>query len=172
MYRSTILEKDVPLAAETLTDKLAAGLRSLNSSINGSIMLFNTSPDLCGVTLTIVPLVGIAAMTLRKFTKRLQERSRELQGTVLTFALERYRRIATVRLNGQQEKEKESYGDYVDESCTLADSAFMAQGSFMSFLNMMTNVSLIAVLYCGGKLIAKKKLTAGKVLHRYANILN
>ena len=108
LYRSTILEKDVPLAAETLTDKLAAGLRSLNSSINGSIMLFNTSPDLCGVTLTIVPLVGIAAMTLRKFTKRLQERSRELQGTVLTFALERYRRIATVRLNGKQEKENHS----------------------------------------------------------------
>jgi ABC-type multidrug transport system fused ATPase/permease subunit len=51
---SIILEKDVPMAAETLTDKLAAGLRSLNSSINGSIMLFATSPELCGVTLTIV----------------------------------------------------------------------------------------------------------------------
>jgi hypothetical protein len=55
-------------------------------------------------------------MTLRKFTKRLQERSRELQGTVLTFALERYRRISTVRLNGQQEKEKGTYGGYVDDS--------------------------------------------------------
>ena len=98
---SVILEKDVSTAAEALTDKFAAGLRSINASINGSILLFRSSPELCGVSLAIVPLVGVGAMTVRKYSKILKDRLRTLEGQVLSFALERYNRITTVRLNGQ-----------------------------------------------------------------------
>jgi ABC-type multidrug transport system fused ATPase/permease subunit len=41
-----LLEKDVIASARLLTDKFANGLRALNSSLNGSICLYRTSPKL------------------------------------------------------------------------------------------------------------------------------
>lgn len=158
---STVLEKDVTTAAEALTDKFAAGLRSMNSSINGSILLFRSSPELCGVSLAIVPLVGVGAMTVSKYSKKIKEKLRVLQGQILSFALERYNHISTVRLNGQEDSEKSHYSDFIDESYDLARKSYFAQGSFLSFVGMMTNVSLMAVLYSGGKLMTKGKMTAG-----------
>tara|TARA_A100001015_G_C15032786_1_gene734280 strand:+ start:1881 stop:3749 length:1869 start_codon:yes stop_codon:yes gene_type:complete len=158
---STVLEKDVTTAAEALTDKFAAGLRSVNASVNGSILLFRSSPELSGVSLAIVPLVGVGAMTVSRYSKKIKEKLRVLQGEILSFALERYNHISTVRLNGQEDNEKGNYSEYIDESYDLARKSYFAQGSFLSFVGMMTNVSLMAVLYCGGKLMTKGKMTAG-----------
>jgi len=158
---SVILEKDVSTAAEALTDKFAAGLRSINASLNGSILLFRSSPELCGVSLAIVPFVGIGAMTVRKYSKKLKDKLRTLEGEVLSFALERYNRISTVRLNGQEEHEKMKYSEFIDDSYDLASKSYFAQGSFTSFVGMMTNASLMAVLFCGGRLMTKGRMTAG-----------
>jgi len=163
----TVLDKDVSTAAEMLTEKLAGGLRSLNSSFNGSIVLFSIAPQLCGVSLAMVPVVGIGAMTLSKYSRKLREKARELETSMMSFALERVGGISTVRLNGQEEREKARYGDYTDQCYELSAQAHYAQGGFMSFLNVATNASLLAVLFVGGGLIARGKMTAGS-LTRFA----
>ena len=156
-----ILDKDVAAAAETLTDKLAFGVRSLNSSINGSILLVYQAPQLCGFTLAIVPVVGIGAMLLGKYAKKIRTQLRELEGKVASFALERLQRISTVRLNAQEDTEKKHYEDYIDQCYDLSSRHYFAQGSYMSFTNLMTNVSLMGVLWYGGRLMSKGKMTAG-----------
>lgn len=162
-----VLDKDVIMAAETLTDKLAFGVRSLNSSINGSILLVYSAPELCGISLAMVPFVGVGAMVLSKIAKRLRGQLRELEGKVASFALERFQRIATVRLNAQEESEKERFAGYIDECYDLSASAHFAQGSYMSFTNLMTNTSLMGVLWYGGRLLSAGKMTAGS-LTRFA----
>ena len=52
------LDQDTEKASELITNKLAAGLRSLNSAINGSFLLFRTSSMLCGYALILVPIIG------------------------------------------------------------------------------------------------------------------
>lgn len=163
----TILDKDVTAAAEILTEKVSNGLRSLNSSVNGSVVLFSIAPQLCTVSLAIVPVVGIGAMMLSKYSRKLREKARELEARMLSFALERVACISTVRLNGQGDKEKAAYAGFTDECYSLTARSNFAQGGFMSFVSVMTNVSLMAVLYVGGGLIAKGKLTAGS-LTRFA----
>ena len=163
----TILDKDVTAAAEILTEKVSNGLRSLNSSVNGSVVLFSIAPQLCTVSLAIVPVVGIGAMMLSKYSRKLREKARELEARMLSFALERIACISTVRLNGQGGKEKAAYSGFTDECYSLTSRSSFAQGGFMSFVNVMTNASLMAVLYVGGGLIAKGKLTAGS-LTRFA----
>ena len=157
----TILDKDVAKASEAVTEKFAAGLRSINSSINGSIILFMASPQLCGVSLGLVPLVGVGAMTMSKYSRKLAEKLRQIESTILSFALERFGHITTVRLNGRESVEKLKFADYTNSSYDLAKNAFFAQGAFMSFINMATNLSLAAVLCVGGGLIAKNKMTPG-----------
>ena len=156
-----ILDKDVAAAAEALTDKLAFGVRSLNSSINGSILLVYQAPQLCGFTLAIVPVVGVGAMLLGKYAKKIRAQLRELEDKVASFALERLQRISTVRLNAQEETEKAHYEQYIDQCYDLSSRHYFAQGSYMSFTNLMTNVSLMGVLWYGGRLMSKGKMTAG-----------
>jgi ATP-binding cassette subfamily B protein len=82
-----VLDKDVRAASQTMTDKLAAGLRSLNSSLNGSILLFTTSPTLCGVSLGIIPFVGVLAMTMSRMSRLSSERARQLGRTLCSITI-------------------------------------------------------------------------------------
>jgi ABC-type multidrug transport system fused ATPase/permease subunit len=84
-----------------------------------------------------------------------------------SFTLERLSNITTVRLNGREAAEKEEYARQNERIYKECQTAYNAQGTYMSFINVATNVSLIAVLYVGGSLISQGKMTAGS-LTRFA----
>jgi len=157
----TILDKDVALASEVLTDKLAAGLRSLNSSINGSILLFSISPYLFSISIGILPLVGIGAMKISKYSKKMSEKARALEASILSFAVERFSSMTTIRLNGRERFEVSRYGSQLDDYNSAASGSFLARSSLMSFINFSTNMSLCVVLYVGGNMLKSGKLTPG-----------
>ena len=157
----SLLSDDAVTAAELFTDKLAAGMRSLNSSLAGSVFLFVSSPSLAAVTLSIVPVVGIGAMTLSRYSRRMKEQLRLVQAAALDFAIERFQAISVVRLNGQEAHEQQRYQEFAAVGLGYSRSACFAQGMLMSFLNAAVNVSLVGVLFVGGRLIARGKMTAG-----------
>lgn len=163
----TLLEDDVNEAAETLTETMASGARSLNSAINGSFLLYATSPTLCAVSLSVVPLVGVGAMLLSKYTSTLAKRARALQSETTSFCLERLSNLSTVKLNSREKHEKSLYKRYMDLNSALSEQRCHARGAFMAFINIATNTSLVAVLGYGGKLLADGSITPG-VLTRFA----
>jgi ATP-binding cassette subfamily B protein len=162
-----VLDKDVALTAEALTDKLAFGVRSLNSSINGSMLLIYSNPQLCGISLAMAPVVGLGVALLGGTARRFRERLRVLESAVASFALERIQRIATVHLNAQEEHEKSAYAKSIEECYDLSCRHYFVQGSYMSFTNLMTNASMMGILWYGGRLMAAGKMTAGS-LTRFA----
>jgi len=157
----SLLDADVNEAAEVFTEKIAAALRSLNSAVNGSILLYLTSPRLTCVALSVVPIVGVGAMTLSRFSTALTKQLRALQSDILTYSLERISNIATVKLNAREQHEKDTYGKYISSSNAVSRARFNARGQFMGFINLSTNASLLAVLREGGKLLAEGAITAG-----------
>ena len=163
----TILDKDVTRASEAYTKDLANGLRSLNSSINGSILLFSMSPQLCAVSLSVVPVVGIGAMFMKKYARKVEKRLRELEGDVMNYVLERLEGMSSVKLNGREDLEMEKFDAFNDECYSLSQNTHFSEGAFMSFINVATNLSLVAVLSYGGLLLSKKKMTPGD-LTRFA----
>jgi len=163
----TLLEDDVNEAAETLTETMASGARSLNSAVNGSFLLYATSPTLCAVSLSVVPLVGVGAMLLSKYTSTLAKRARSLQSETTSFCLERLSNLSTVKLNSREKHEKSLYKRYMDLNSALSEQRCHARGAFMAFINIATNTSLVAVLGYGGKLLADGSITPG-VLTRFA----
>lgn len=160
---ATLLENDVNTSAELLTEKVGSLLRSLNSSINGSVSLYSTSPQLCTITLSIVPVVGIAAMTLSRYSRKLANKFRDQQSKLLSYSIERIRGISTVRLNHREVYEQDKFKGLLNDANTLALKRFHAQGGFMSFVNLFTNFSLVAVLHAGGSLVSQGKLTVGSL---------
>lgn len=163
----SLLEKDVAVASETLTEKLAGAFRSLNSAVNGSILLLMTSPKLCAVSLSVIPLVGVAAMTMVKYSKGVQQALRDLESRILSFSLERLNGISTVKLNDRENYEKENYTKLITNGEDLARKNSYSHGAFMGFINLATNMSLAAVLFVGGGLISQGEMTTGS-LTRFA----
>lgn len=73
-----VMDKDVKEAAEAFTERLAAGLRSLNSAVFGSFLLMRISPELTAVSLGVIPVISIGAMTLSRLSRTLAERVRHI----------------------------------------------------------------------------------------------
>ena len=163
----TILDKDVARASEAYTKDLANGLRSLNSSINGSILLFSMSPQLCAVSLSVVPVVGVGAMLMKKYARKIESKLRALEGDIMNYVLERLEGMSTVRLNGREDLERETFDDFNDECYSLSQNTHLSEGAFLSFVNIATNMSLVAVLSYGGLLLSRKEMTPGD-LTRFA----
>jgi len=92
---------------------------------------------------------------------------RKLQSNILSYSLERFSCFSTVKLNGRQHYEKQVYAALVKQSASIADNRHYAHGSFMGYVNMATNCSLLAVLKVGGDMIKQGSLSAG-VLTRFA----
>ena len=163
----TVMDKDVEKASSAITENLPAGVRSFNSAINGSVLLFRTSPQLCGIALSMTPVFGIIAMFIRKKTKKLAERLRELQSESLNFVTERFGNVSTIRLNCRESTESARFSQYTSDSYAIAASSHVTEGAFMGFLNMSTNVSLLIILFAGGRMINRGQMTAGS-LTRFA----
>jgi len=161
------LEKDTIEASKVFTETLASGLRSLNSSMNGSVLLYLTSPQLSLVSLSIVPLVGFSAMGMSKRAKKYIEKSKSLESNITSYTIERLSKLTTVKFNGKEDYEKKTYRKLVSDSSVLSASKFSSQSSFMAFINLSSNVSLFAVLYIGGGMIKQGLLSTGD-LTRFA----
>ena len=163
----TIMEKDVEKAAGAITDTLPAGVRSFNSAVNGSFLLFKTSPQLCGVALSMTPIFGVVAMLIKRNTKKITTNLRNLQEEVLNFVCEKFGNVSTIRLNHQEAREIEKYSTYTNDCNAMSTVGHLSDGAFMGFLNMSTNVSLLVILFAGGRMINKGQLSAGS-LTRFA----
>lgn len=159
----TIFERDTTEAALAFTEKLSSAIRSLNSAVNGSILLWVASPLLCGVSLSVVPIVGIGAMMMSKFAKKFDGALRSLESKMVSFVIERIYGISTVKLNQQEKVEKDCFDTMSESSLALSSSASFNQGAFTGFIGLTTNVSLGAVLTVGGRLLAQGKLTTGSL---------
>lgn len=164
---TSVIDKDVSTAAELFTERMASAIRSVNSSVIGSILLFRASPELTGVVLGAVPLIGMGAVFLNRWSKKLTDRLRGIESELLGFSMERFGAMVTIRVNGAEEAELLRFVGIEEKLKSTSESRHSVQGSLMSYLNATTNFSLLLVLAAGGRLIASNKLTAG-TLSRFA----
>jgi ABC-type bacteriocin/lantibiotic exporter with double-glycine peptidase domain len=85
----------------------------MNSAGNGSVLLYRSSPILFGVTLSVLPVVGITSMMMAKYAKVMAKKSKQLSSALTTFSLEKLSSITTILLNNQIENEIKRY-DFVN----------------------------------------------------------
>lgn len=159
----TVLDKDIEQAAQLYTDVLPSALRSLNSAINGSILLYLNSPKLCGITLLSVPLIGVGAVFISILSSEKSSKLREYYSKNLSRTIERLTNISTIKINNKESYELKLYRENLSSSLQLAQSLFQVQGTFMSYLNLTTNASLILILYFGGMMLGSNEMTTGSL---------
>jgi ABC-type bacteriocin/lantibiotic exporter with double-glycine peptidase domain len=124
-------------------------------------MLYFASPSLFGVTIGILPVIAISGMKMSKFSRSVANTLRSKQAQLMSFAVERIDCISTVMLNGKEDEEKNKFCQQTTDCQALVNSAQLANGAFMAFTNLATNISLASILFFGGRLIRGGKLTPG-----------
>ena len=159
----TTLEKDVNVTAEIVADKIPGAIRSCNSAFLGSMFLFRMSPYLCGVSLLTIPVVGIVTVALGKTSAKLTSSLRELEKRQSLFVSERFRNISTVFVNDMQCEERKIFGEFSKSIQLQSKTKYFINGVRMSFVNIATNASIIAVLYAGSRMVGSGEITQGEL---------
>ena len=99
---SSILTEDVNKASESVTTVFANILRSCSSCAFATYHMISLNPALFGISVSIVPVIGAAAVVLNKFVKKATAKQRECAEQASAFAEERISHIMTVKLANRE----------------------------------------------------------------------
>jgi ABC-type multidrug transport system fused ATPase/permease subunit len=156
-----ILNEDVNQVSHSLTANVANLIRSTCSISYSTYHMLHINPGLFGLSFSVVPLIGSAAMVLRKFIKRVAAKQRETATLAASFAEERLVHIAMVKMSNRELDEVEEYTKLQEECVRLGRQVSVANGAFMGFIFAASSGALFMVFNAGGKAVAGGRMTAG-----------
>ena len=159
----SILTEDVNKASESVTTTFANILRSCSSCGFATYHMLSLNPTLFGISVSVVPVVGAAAVVLNKFVKKATAKQRECAEKAASFAEERITQIETVKLSNREKDEVETYVKLQDECVELGRKVSSAKGTFMGFMFAASGSALYMVFSSGGKAVADGRMTSGEL---------
>lgn len=159
----TILNDDVTDVAHTLTATTANLVRSSISCFFSTYNMLRLNPQLFITSLCTVPLIGAAAMTMRKFLKRLTAQRKDVSLRAASFADERINQMAMVKMSNREMDEVEEYKKMQEECKEIGRKESLANGAFMGFTFSATSSALFMVVHLGGRAVAAKRMTSGQL---------
>lgn len=160
---SSILTEDVNKASESVTTVFANILRSCSSCAFATYHMISLNPALFGISVSIVPVIGAAAVVLNKFVKKATAKQRECAEQAAAFAEERISHIMTVKLANREKYEVNKYAELQNECVVLGRKVNSAKGIFMGFTFAATGGALYMVFNAGGQAVASGRMTSGEL---------
>lgn len=116
-----ILNQDASLVSHSLTTNIASMIRSATTIGYSTYHMLCLNPGLFGISFSVVPLIGCAAMVLRKFIKSVAAKQRETATVAASFAEERLNHIAMVKMSNRELDEVQQYTELQDECVSLEE---------------------------------------------------
>ena len=159
----SVLTEDISKASESVTTTFANILRSCSSCAFATYHMISLNPTLFGISVSVVPVVGAAAVVLNKFVKKQTAKQRECAEKAAAFAEERISHIETVKLANREKSEVEEYTRLQEECVKLGRNVSSAKGTFMGFMFAATGGALYCVFNAGGRAVAEGRMTSGEL---------
>jgi len=160
---ATILNDDVSDVAHSITATTANLVRSSISAVFSTYNMLRLNPSLFLTSLLTVPLIGAAAMTMRKFLKRLTAQRKDQAMKAASFAEERITQMAMVKMSNREADEVKNYQAMQEECKSIGRKESLANGAFMGFTFSATSSALFTVVHLGGRAVAAKRMTSGQL---------
>lgn len=159
----TVLADDVGKVSEILTTTLANTIRSACSVSFATLNMIRINPSLLGLSVSVVPLIGSAAVVLNKFVKKVTAKQSEVKAQAASFAEERISHIATVKTSCREADEVDQYDQLQLEAARLGRAVSLAKGTFMGFMFAASSGALFLVFQTGGKAVSAGRMTSGQL---------
>lgn len=160
---ASILTEDVQKVSQTLTTTVANVLRSASSVVFSTYHMLCLNPSLLCVAVTVVPVVGAAAVLLRKRMQRVSLQQRKAADVAASFVQERLTHIAMVRHCHRATDETANYSTLLDESWHLSQRSARQSGLFMGFCFSATASALLLVVHQGSRAVHDQRMTGGQL---------
>ncbi|HTP29419.1 MAG TPA: ABC transporter transmembrane domain-containing protein, partial [Anaeromyxobacteraceae bacterium] len=158
---TTRLASDTQVLQGALSANLSMALRNAVSVVGGIALLTYTSPPLTLLMLVVVPPVAVGAVV---YGRRIRRLSRDVQAALAAsgeIAEETISGIRTVRAFDAERAESRRYGASVQRAYRLACRRAIAASVFTGTAVTGVYAAAAAVLWEGGRLLARGALTVG-----------
>jgi ATP-binding cassette subfamily B (MDR/TAP) protein 10 len=156
------LGSDSSIVGESLTRELSEGLRALATVVVGVGMMIFISAKLTAVMLCIVPPTAIGAVFYGRYLKKLSRRTQKKVGEMIAVAEERLSSIRTVQaFNAVNPYETSRFNKKANDILDLAKKEAYASGLFYGGAGFSGNITMLALLSYGGKLVSQGEITVG-----------
>jgi len=159
----SVLTKDVDTVSSTITTTLANTFRSTCSIIFATKNMYDINSNLLSVSLSIVPIIGSAAVVLNKFVKKITLKYHTIIQQSEIFVTERIDHISTVKTSNREQDEIDQYTKMQSTGLQLSRRASLAKGLFMGFMFSSSSSALVCLFHIGGKSVASGKMTFGEL---------
>ena len=159
------LGSDSSIVGDSLTRELSEGLRALATVVVGVGMMVYISAKLTVVMLCIVPPSAIGAVIYGRYLKKLSRRTQKKIGELIAVAEERLSSVRTVQaFNAVEPMETGRYAKKANEILDLAKKEAYASGLFFGGAGFSGNITMLALLSYGGKLVSQGEISVGCVV--------
>lgn len=148
------LSSDVSAVSRTLTDNLAKLVRAGITCTTSLGLVLYLSPKLSLVALAAFPPIILFAVLFGRNARRLSRELVDALAAATQVAAERIGAIRTVRVFGAERIEAGRYSSRVGETYELARKVAVADGLYAGSLFYSAQMSLLGVLWFGGKMVA------------------
>ena len=157
------ISSDITQIQDTLTTTIAEFLRQFILIIGGVILLATQSIKLTLMMISVVPVVGVAAVFfgrfIRKYSKKVQDQVAESQVVVE----ETMQGISIVKAFANEWYEIERYTTKIREVVKVAIKGGQLRGYFASFIIVCLFGTIVAVVWYGVQLSIAGEITVGEL---------
>jgi ABC-type multidrug transport system fused ATPase/permease subunit len=157
------ISNDITQIQDTLTTTIAEFLRQFILIIGSFVMLASINIKLTVMMISIVPLVGVAAVLfgrfIRKYSKKVQDQVAESQVVVE----ETMQGISIVKAFANEWYEITRYKDKIKEVVKVAIKGGQLRGYFASFIIICLFGTIVAVVWYGVQLSIDGEITVGEL---------
>jgi ABC-type multidrug transport system fused ATPase/permease subunit len=157
------ISNDIGQIQDTLTTTIAEFLRQFILIIGSFTMLASINSKLTIMMISVVPLVGVAAVIfgrfIRKYSKKVQDQVAESQVVVE----ETMQGISIVKAFANEWYEIERYKNKIKEVVRIAIKGGQLRGYFASFIIICLFGTIVAVVWYGVQLSIAGEITVGEL---------
>jgi ABC-type multidrug transport system fused ATPase/permease subunit len=157
------ISNDISQIQDTLTTTIAEFLRQFILIIGSFVMLASINIKLTIMMISVVPLVGVAAVFfgrfIRKYSKKVQDQVAESQVVVE----ETMQGISIVKAFANEWYEIERYTAKIKEVVKVAIKGGQLRGYFASFIIVCLFGTIVAVVWYGVQLSIAGEITVGEL---------
>ena len=157
------LSSDLSQIQDTITNTLAEFLRQIIVLCIGMTLIFNISPRLTLVMLSVFPIVILAAVLFGKVIRKLSRKAQDQLAESGTIVEETLQGITNVKAFTNEGYETNRYRNTLDKVVSIALKNARYRGVFASFLIFSMFGAIVLVMWYGSVMIQSGELTVGQL---------
>ena len=147
---SSILEQNVNQISQAMTMSLMNGLRSTSALLYSTYQMIYLDVGLFGITLIVIPMVGIGAIILRQVIQQMEKYQYQLAIQATQFVEERLQQYAWIQTSAKQIQEVQYYQEKIlQQEAKYHDRIALFKGIYMGFVFTASATALISIVVKG-----------------------